>query len=488
MDSEDAGAGGGGRRVLFIGGAGIVLVVVAIVLVFTLEDPAEDPVATAPERIEEPQPPAPQATAPQATAPQATAPEATAPQAADTDATDTVAGPKPAQAPAPEEQPRQEAEAQRTEAPTATEQTRAEEAVQEPESTPETVAAEAPAAAPAEVTPPAGPPAAPPAAVPQTPKKPEFDVVRVSPEGDTVIAGRAEPNAEIELKSGDEVIGTAKADSQGRFVVLPEKRLEPGDQKLGLTTKGEDGSVQASEEEIVVVIPQAKRDIAGTQQDETGKPLVMAVPREGDGATRVIQAPSPPQSATPDEPAEPAPQPAPDPRRIVEDKAAEEREVVAVAEPEAPTADDGQTTLDVVDYGAEGGLTLSGKAEPDSDVRVYLDNRSVGDARTDSDGNWSLTPDGSVAPGRYTLRVDRIDPEGVVLARLELPFERAEPIQTLPEGRLVVIQPGNNLWTIARRTYESGIKYTVIYEANRDQIRDPDLIYPGQIFTLPQVN
>jgi nucleoid-associated protein YgaU len=49
----------------------------------------------------------------------------------------------------------------------------------------------------------------------------------------------------------------------------------------------------------------------------------------------------------------------------------------------------------------------------------------------------------------------------------------------------VVIQPGDNLWRIARGTYGRGVQYVVIYRANQDRIRDPNLIYPGQIFTLP---
>ncbi len=49
-----------------------------------------------------------------------------------------------------------------------------------------------------------------------------------------------------------------------------------------------------------------------------------------------------------------------------------------------------------------------------------------------------------------------------------------------------IIRAGDNLWTIARRVYGSGMKYSQIYGANRDQIRDPDLIYPGQVFDLPK--
>ena len=54
------------------------------------------------------------------------------------------------------------------------------------------------------------------------------------------------------------------------------------------------------------------------------------------------------------------------------------------------------------------------------------------------------------------------------------------------EGR-VVIQPGNNLWRISRVLYGSGEKYTLLYKANKDQIRDPDMIFPGQIFMTPDV-
>ena len=50
------------------------------------------------------------------------------------------------------------------------------------------------------------------------------------------------------------------------------------------------------------------------------------------------------------------------------------------------------------------------------------------------------------------------------------------------------MQPGNSLWRIARRNYGEGIRYTVIYQANREQIRDPDLIYPGQVFEVPEIN
>jgi len=73
-----------------------------------------------------------------------------------------------------------------------------------------------------------------------------------------------------------------------------------------------------------------------------------------------------------------------------------------------------------------------------------------------------------------------------VVARLETPFSRAGFVLPGGDQALVIVQPGNSLWRIARRVYGGGVEYVTIFQANRDQIRDPDLIYPGQIFVLPR--
>jgi hypothetical protein len=145
-------------------------------------------------------------------------------------------------------------------------------------------------------------------------------------------------------------------------------------------------------------------------------------------------------------------------------------------------------SVDTVDYDDAGRLSLSGRARPGALVQLYLNNRFIGRTRAGSDGIWRLSPDRTVVPGLYTLRVDHVDANGKVLARMAFPFARAEPLTEIRPGTVVVVQPGNSLWRLARRAYGAGMQYTMIFEANRDQIRDPDLIYPGQIFTLPVTN
>ncbi|WP_152613737.1 LysM peptidoglycan-binding domain-containing protein, partial [Inquilinus limosus] len=130
-------------------------------------------------------------------------------------------------------------------------------------------------------------------------------------------------------------------------------------------------------------------------------------------------------------------------------------------------------------------LRRAAAAEAGATVRLYLDNRPIGEGGMDPRGRFRIRAAEAIAPGVYRLRADQLDAAGKVTARAETPFQRAAPAEiAVAEGR-VVVQPGNSLWRIARRVYGEGPRYTVIYQANQEQIRDPDLIYPGQIFTVP---
>ena len=74
------------------------------------------------------------------------------------------------------------------------------------------------------------------------------------------------------------------------------------------------------------------------------------------------------------------------------------------------------------------------------------------------------------------------------MARIETPLARVKPEELLIGEAKIVVQPGNSLWRIARRAYGGGIYFSVIYDANRANIRNPDLIYPGQVFSIPDLN
>lgn len=150
--------------------------------------------------------------------------------------------------------------------------------------------------------------------------------------------------------------------------------------------------------------------------------------------------------------------------------------------------------LDTISYDAEGEVALAGRSAGEGAfVRVYLDNTPITTSRIAEDGSWRAgLPE--VDTGVYTLRVDEVDADGTVTSRVETPFQREDP-EAVAEVRgaaespvsVVTVQPGSNLWRIAEARYGAGILYVQVFEANRDRIRDPDLIYPGQVFDLPEV-
>ncbi|MEK9724219.1 MAG: LysM peptidoglycan-binding domain-containing protein [Rhodospirillaceae bacterium] len=121
-------------------------------------------------------------------------------------------------------------------------------------------------------------------------------------------------------------------------------------------------------------------------------------------------------------------------------------------------------------------------------MQIYLNNKIIGRAAVDANGGWRVKPDKPVAAGLYTLRADEVDNNGKVHNRVQMPFARAEPMDSLPPEPFVIVQPGNSLWRLARRAYGTGVHYTTIFAANKKQIQDPDMIFPGQVFAVPATN
>ena len=168
-------------------------------------------------------------------------------------------------------------------------------------------------------------------------------------------------------------------------------------------------------------------------------------------------------------------------------------------------------SIDTISYPPDGGVRLAGRAPAGAVLRIYLDNALLADTTSGADGQWQL--DGAdVAAGVHRLRVDMLGADGAVSARVDSPFKReapeliarlaqqgaaggAGPASAAAAGnspppdaatiRQVTVQPGNTLWGIASERYGSGFLFVKLFEANRDAIRDPDLIYPGQVFAVP---
>ena len=271
---------------------------------------------------------------------------------------------------------------------------------------------------------------------------PSFDIVRINPDGNSVIAGRAPPNSVVKVMRDGKVIGNVTADKRGEWVLVPEKLFSSGTHELGVTAKLPKGSEVSSEQSVVVFVPERDDDASPQKSQTPPGSLAVMLPNSESVAPITLQKPNGLQKA--------------------------------------------KLSLDTIDYGQRGAdLTLSGRAPPGDEVRTYLNNKYIGRAIADQKGIWQLKPDAEIPPGFYQLRIDHLGPEGKTVTRIEVPFKKTIPVADIPVGDVVLVQPGNSLWRLARRTYGSGLRYTDIYDANKDQIRDPNLIYPGQVFVLP---
>jgi hypothetical protein len=299
---------------------------------------------------------------------------------------------------------------------------------------------------------------------------PAFDIARIEATGEAVIAGRALPGATVELLRNGELQDRAVADQSGQFVMVPP-RLPSGTYDLTLRSKQPDGSQATSKQSVAVAL----------EPKPTDRPFVALM--------------------TPDKP------------------------IVVLSQPAAPPAA-GAVVVETVEIEPGGKLRVSGRARPGAAVRLYLNDSFIAPIMAGTDGRFAVTINEGVAFGSYRIRLDEVEPNsGAVRARAEVPFDVPDRVVTgavppqaaaskrpgivaaqqpqmaaagatvLPDGSpsavvvpkiaTTTVSRGDSLWRISHLTYGAGTRYAVIYKANREQIRNPNLIHPGQIFVLP---
>jgi hypothetical protein len=297
-----------------------------------------------------------------------------------------------------------------------------------------------------------------------TPAPPSFDIVRIGPQGGAIIAGRGAPGADLSIRADGVEVGRTTADGQGAWALVLAQPLPPGPHVLTLREHTAEGRELASIGAVLMTVP-------GQVPGAAGPLPPLAVLTTPQLPPRLLQSPPVPGSATL----------GPGTQGLTSQGLTTQ----APAAPDGATLKPRQLGLGALDYDVEGDLRLSGTAPPDTTVRLYADNKPIGEVRSGKDGVWSAAPGAVVTEGNHQLRLDQIGSDGKVSARVALPFRR----ESVRAGDLtadrIVVQPGASLWRIAYRAYGEGLRYTVIFQANRDQIRNPDLIYPGQVFTLP---
>lgn len=340
---------------------------------------------------------------------------------------------------------------------------------------------------------------------------PAFDEVRREPDGMTVVAGRAAPGATVQLLRDGEVIATTTADRSGKFASLAMIPPDGQGHVLALTQKINGTDIPSLDEIILaptkadtpedpVVVAEAAL-AAPVEGGQTSEPVTTQPAATENGVTPEVVTPAEPDGAVPESitdaqarepetvvPGTTAPAEPETPEIAVLKSTAEGVELLNTVAPEVMDS----VALDTISYSDVGDVQLAGRAQPETQaVRVYLDNDAVINLPVDDQGRWrGDVPD--VDEGIYTLRVDEVAADGSVTSRVETPFKRESAsvlaeVSARQEGpiKAITVQTGATLWAIARDRYGDGRLYVRVFKANKSDIRDPDLIYPGQVFDLP---
>lgn len=323
------------------------------------------------------------------------------------------------------------------------------------------------------------------------PEPPLFDLVRVERDGSALVAGSALPGSQLSLRVTGAEIALVPADGQGNFVALFNLAPSAAPRVLSLVMQLADGTE----------VPAAGTVVIAPTVAPVAAPVAVAA-----GAAAPEAAEEQPEAV--DEAAAPA-------ALLLTDEGAK----VLQSAGDMPAEMVANVTIDTITYTPEGAVQLAGRGTAERMVRIYLDNAPIAEAAISGAGDWAVTlPE--IAPGIHVLRADQLDAAGAVTSRFETPFKRetaealaaasgAEPAAEAAadgtEGQAgevaaagdaagaaqsgpvtVTVQPGFTLWRIATENLGEGVRYVQVFEANRDQIRDPDLIYPGQVFTIPR--
>lgn len=334
----------------------------------------------------------------------------------------------------------------------------------------------------------------------------EFDIVRIEPGGSAVIAGRATPFARVGLLLDGAPLAKTEVGGGGTFVLFTDLGPSETPRVLRMTETLADGTVLVADVSVIVAaVPPAplvagNTNTAGARAAEAPSALADALTSEPPDTETAIAGETGLASTGPGElasPAAPGIDDAPGTGQPVAPTVllADEQGVRVLQAPGDQPQALSNVSIDSISYDAAGEVALAGRALGTSAVRIYLNNQPLTEVEIGADGQWRADlPE--VDTGTYTLRVDELDAGGAVISRAETPFRResVEAIRALDLAgaaevspvSLITVQPGNTLWGIAREQYGEGVLYVRVFEANTDRIRNPDLIYPGQIFTVPE--
>ncbi|MGN0929750.1 MAG: LysM peptidoglycan-binding domain-containing protein [Alphaproteobacteria bacterium] len=252
---------------------------------------------------------------------------------------------------------------------------------------------------------------------------PAFDIVRME-KGEAVIAGTAKAGDIVHILDNNHEIGTETADENGQWVFIPKKALPVGNRKLSLYVLNDNGEkIKSKQSAILHVSKKSNEDVAVIMGDNKKSKVLKAPKGQNIGALRIEK----------------------------------------------------------IDYNEKGDFHTEGKSLKNTKINLYMNNKLIATTTSDKSGNWSVDTSFELTDTKQVIRADMLNSKGKVAKRVEYKFT---PVLIDGENSMVVVKKGDCLWNLALKEYGKGTNYVVIFEANKSQIKDPNKIYVGQVFTM----
>ena len=254
----------------------------------------------------------------------------------------------------------------------------------------------------------------------------KFDIVRLDPSGDLIIAGKTEPNIVVDIYDGNQKLTSVLSDTHGDWVWVSEKKIDNGLKRFNLKHSDSEGKIINSDENIIIFF------------EKNEKQKVVKIRDKGEVGIEILN---------------------------------NNQEVRGLA-------------LDSSEHFDNEKLRLKGRSIPNAEIQIFISKKLIGKSITDAQGNWEFSIN-EIVFENYDLEIKSSFENNILSLKTQILNGKID--SKLFYEKEIIVENGNSLWRIARKTLGGGILYAEIYKNNKKIINDPDLIFPGQVFKIPNL-
>ena len=258
-----------------------------------------------------------------------------------------------------------------------------------------------------------------------------FDIVRISKIGDAVIAGKSHPNINIDLLSNDKVIANFFSDANGEWIWVSDSPIVPGEKRFKLRHTDEKNNEHESDQ-VILVLDTTKNDFKSSNK---------VLLKSSSNNTDILNL------------------------ELVQDG----------------------LSLDMANLKEDGLFILTGRTLPQNEIKFFKSNKIVGKVISDLEGKWNFEYKSFNPSPEELIIVTDVKEQEISLSFSEKDLIKFINAKNKFYANKITVQPGNSLWRIARKTLGDGMHYSEIYLNNITRIKDPNLIFPGQVFNIPRI-